>query len=402
MARRTPATISTLSTTSPSPFGGSGDARAYNLSLAERFRGHADWIVKAGRSPLSEAVMRGAAEDIEAGGIVAELFDGLELAPGSVPQLRLLAALHYLVLSGQAPALARFYPSAGGTMPAAGAWPVALATIREQTAAIEARVGRTVQTNEPRRAAVLYPALLWLAERYNRPIRLLELGASAGLNLHFDRYCYAVGGLELGDPGSPIRFEEPWSPGPEIDLARAARRLRIAGRAGCDAAPLDVTLAEDRLSLLSYIWADELHRIERMRTALELAAAGPPAPVQERSAGDWLAGALAAGGDGALAAGGDGALAADGDGELTVVWHSLFRRYVAQEEWQRLNQAFERAAEERQIAWLGMEPSAEQPGRIALTVKIDPAGPLRVLAWCDDHGPPVCWVTRSPGELGSL
>jgi hypothetical protein len=380
MAPRTPATISTLSTASPSPFGGSGDARAYNLSLAERFRGHADWIVKAGRSPLSEAMMRGAADDIEAGGVVAELFDGLELAPGSVPQLRLLAALHYLVLSGQAPELARFYPSVGGTMPAAGAWPMALATIREQTAAIEARVGRTVQTNEPGRAAVLYPALLWLTEQYDRPVRLLELGASAGLNLHFDRYCYAVGGLELGDPGSPIRFEEPWSPGPEIDLARAARRLRIARRAGCDASPLDATRAEDRLSLLSYIWADELHRIERMRTALELAAAGPPAPIQERSAGDWLAGALAPGGDD------------DGDGELTVVWHSLFRQYVAQEEWQRLNQAFERAAEERQIAWLSMEPSAKEPGRIALTVKIDPAGPERVLAWCDDHGPPVCWL----------
>jgi hypothetical protein len=365
-----------VSSTSPSPFGGSGDARAHNLSLAERFRGHADWIVTARRSPLSEAVMRGAAADIEAGGIVAELFDGLELAPGSVPQLRLLAALHYLVLSGQAPELARFYPSAGGTLPAAGAWPVALATIREQTAAIEARVGRTVQTNEPGRAAVLYAALLWLTERYDRPIRLLELGASAGLNLHFDRYCYAVGGLELGDPGSPIRFEEPWSPGPEIDLARAARRLRIAGRAGCDAAPLDVTLAEDRLSLLSYIWADELHRIERMRTALELAAAAAPAPVQERSAGDWLAGALAAG----------------GDGELIVVWHSLFRQYVAQEEWRRLQEAFERAAGERRLAWLSMEPSPDQLGRIALAVKVDPARPERVLAWCDDHGPPVCWV----------
>src|SRR5438067_215947 len=83
------------------------------------------------------------------------------------------------------------------------------------------------------------------------PIRLLEIGASAGLNLLADRYTYVVGGLELGDPASPLRFEEPWAPPPPIDLVRAADQLHIVSRAGCDLAPLDPSRADDQLTLLS-------------------------------------------------------------------------------------------------------------------------------------------------------
>lgn len=48
---------------------------------------------------------------------------------------------------------------------------------------------RTTQTNEPARCAVLLPALASL----QRPLALLEVGASAGLCLFPDYYSYAYG-----------------------------------------------------------------------------------------------------------------------------------------------------------------------------------------------------------------
>ena len=366
-----------MSETSQLPYGGAGDSRSGDLSLADRFRRHADSLVRSHRSPLYQQLMRAAAEDIGRGGVVAELFDTVPTPPGSVPQLRLLAALHYLVLSGRAPALAAFYPSAGGQEPAGGVWPVAQTTLVEHLDWLRVRVTHTVQTNEPGRSAVLFPALLWLADRHRRPIRLLEIGASAGLNLQADRYCYVVGEHRLGDPASPLRFVEPWAPPPPIDLGVAARALRIVERAGCDLAPLDPALPDDQLTLLSYIWPDELDRLTRLRAALSVAARAP-VPIAPQRASEWLPGVLGAG----------------DEGELTVVWHSVMRQYVDPEEWA----AIERALHEHPtVVRLSMEPSLDDHlGLQQLAFRGHPDDPEIVLARAGDHGLPIRWDTYSP------
>ncbi len=321
--------------------------------------------------------MYDAARDLDAGGLIAKLFSGVPAPPGSVPQLRLLATLHHLVLAGRAPALAAFYPSAGGELPPRRVWPAALATIEEHLDWISQRLHRTVQTNEPGRSAVLFGALLWLTDRYRLPIRLLEIGASAGLNLIPDRYCYLVEGEELGDPASPVRFNEPWQPGPHIDTHYATRRLRIVSRAGCDHHPLDPRDLEDRLALLSYIWPDELERIERMKAALELASSSP-VPITAQSAREWL----------------EGALDAAGEDQLTVVWQSIFRQYVGADEWAAIEDTMRPALHRdrrRPLVWLLMEPRDDHLARIRLTLRTHPDEPERQLAWCGDHGPPVLW-----------
>jgi hypothetical protein len=358
------------------PYGGGGDALAGEAPLPTRFRRHADMLVHSDRSPLYIELMRASADDIECGGELARLFEDIPAPPGSVPQLRLMAALHYLVLSGQAPELAAFYPSAGGDRPPSDVWPVVLATIGEHFDHVKERLRRTVQTNEPGRSAVLFSGLLWLAARHNRPIRLLEVGASAGLNLLADRYSYVVGGLELGDPASPLRFVDPWSPPPPVDLAAAAAGLRIDARAGCDVAPLDPRRPDDQLTLLSYIWPDELHRIERMRAALSVAARDP-VPVAARRGSEWLPEALATG----------------QDSELVVVWHSVMRQYVPPDEWAAIEGALDGRTG---VVRLSMEPALDKTARMQLTVH-DPAGaPARRLAVCDDHGLPIRWDTYSP------
>ncbi len=355
------------------PYGGAGDAEAGHLGLSARFRRHADALVRWERSPLYIRLMRAAADDIDAGGVVARLFVGISTPPGSVPQLRLMGALHYLVLSGRAPALAAFYPSAGGERPVDDVWPVAEAAMEEHFDEVRARLHRTVQTNEPGRSAVLFAGLLWLTDRHRRPIRLLEVGASAGLNLLADRYSYAVGGRELGDPGSPLRFVDPWTPPPPIDLEATASVLRVVARAGCDLSPLHPTRVDDRLTLLSYIWPDELDRIERMRAALSVAERNP-VPVAAARASQWL----------------PGALADVSDSELTVVWHSVMRQYVEPEEWAAIEGAL---AEQPGVVRLSMEPSRDREAPMRLTLH-DPAGAPEVrLAACDDHGLPIRWET---------
>jgi hypothetical protein len=355
------------------PYGGAGDAQAGRLDLSARFRRHADALVRSERSPLYIRLMRAAADDIDAGGVVPRLFEGISTPPGSVPQLRLMGALHHVVLSGRAPSLAAFYPSAGGDRPADEAWPVAEAVMEERFDQVRERLHRTVQTNEPGRSAVLFAGLLWLTDRHRRPIRLLEVGASAGLNLLADRYSYAVDGRELGDPDSPLRFVDPWMPPPPIDLQGTAAALRIVARAGCDPSPLDPTHADDQLTLLSYIWPDELHRIERMRAALSVAERAP-IPIAASRGSEWL----------------PDALGTAGDGELTVVWHSVTRQYVEPEEWA----AIERALDEHpKVVRLSMEPTSSRDARMQLTVH-DPAGAPEIrLAVCDDHGLPIRWAT---------
>lgn len=320
--------------------------------------------------------MYAAADDIDSAGTVAALFDGVPVPPGSVPQLRLLAALHHLVLSGRAPQLAEFYPSAGGSSPPGEAWPVAERTISENFDWLKARLPATVQTNEPGRAVVLFAALLWLTARYRRPIRLLEIGASAGLNLIPDRYCYVVDGNALGEPSSPVRFHEPWTAGPDVDLAVVASALRIVSRAGCDIAPLDPRSPEDRLTLLSYIWPDELERIDRARAALLFAAQNGVA-VEAKGAAEWL----------------PGAAAATGEGELTVLWQSVFRQYLTAEQWEAIEHEFGQveASDERPLVWLRMEPGRDHLAHVRLTCRTDADAEAFRLAGCGDHGPPVVW-----------
>jgi hypothetical protein len=298
-----------------------------------------------------------------------------------VPALRLLAGLHELVLAGDAPELADFYPSAGGTRAPRGVWPVARAAIEQHRAWLATSVRRTVQTNDVGRAAVLFTALLWVTSRTRRPIRLLEIGASAGLNLRADRYAYVVDRTLLGNPGSRVRFNEPLetTAGITFDLRDAADELTISQRAGCDAHPLHPGDPTDQRRLLSYIWPDELDRFARTAAAIRETAADPPA-VDAADAADWLAARLA-----------------DPTGPpeaVTVVWQSIFRQYVDDETRARLDDGF--CAATSDVAWIAMEPIADRDSRVThtveLTVRSNPQmAPMR-LALCGDHGPPIAWA----------
>ena len=348
---------------------------AGRTSLLERVRLQAGYCRGAG-SLLTAAVLDAAADDLAAGGPVADLLRPLADDPsGSVPALRLAGALHRLVLERRAPELALHYPTVGGTPGDVG--PVVIRTVREHLAELQELVQRPVQTNEVGRSSALLGALVLVQQRTRLPIRLLELGASGGLNLLVDRYAHEVAdGVTLGDPRSPVRLEKPWRGRHPAHVTPT-----IAARRGCDPAPLDPRSAADRLTLTSYVWADQVHRFERLRAALQVAAQDPPV-VERSGAAAFL----------------ERELAAPRPGAATVVWHSVVRQYVAPAERdvmdELLEQAGRRATADAPLAHVELEPEKGEP-RFLLGLRLWPGGARRVLAECQGHGPPVVWRPTS-------
>ena len=350
-------------------------APAISRGFVNRVRAQALHCRRAGR-PLMAAVLDGAAGDLEAGGPTAALLGPHVDDPvGSLPALRLAAALHRMVLERQAPALAVHYPSVGGTL--GEVWPVARDVIGENLDRLSELMLRSVQTNEVGRSTALLGGLLHAVQDTGLPVRLLEVGASAGLNLHVDRFAHVLGnGAVLGDPTSPVQLIDPWTGElPPYDVP-----LEIVERRGCDPAPLDPTTAADRLTLTSCVWGDQVVRFERLRGAL-LVAAARPLTVEASPASAFL----------------ERELADLHDGVVTVVWHSVVRQYLGRTERERvaalIAAAGARATSRAPLVHLALEPARLEDATIEFQVRLStwPGGQERVLADCEGHGPPVHW-----------
>ena len=319
-------------------------------TLADRFRAH------AGNSDhLYGYAMRGMAEDWAAGGPTRVACRGYETAPpGALIQLRLLAGVFRLVLTGDAPELIRFYPCLGGTEPASQAWPVMRDVIGAHIDQIHAALAVAPQTNEVGRSAALLAGLFDLVAASGvRRIRLLELGASAGLNLLLDQYRFRAGSWHFGPSGSKVQLVDAFAgivhPEP----------FGIVARAGCDLNPVDAAAADGQLLLTSFVWPFDLDRHKRLAAAIEIAASHP-VRVDKARASEWLPDALAV---------------AEPD-TLTVVWHSITQMY-----WP----ADELAAVETILASVGGQQALGEVG-----LEFDPNGSpgaqpeLRTRLWSPD------------------
>jgi hypothetical protein len=134
----------------------------------------------------------------------------------------------------------------------------------------EMMLARRTQTNEPARCATLLPALAQLAQ----PLALIEVGASAGLTLLFDRYSYDYDGHFLAgrDPEAPVLRCAVSGPVP-----LPAAMPVITWRAGLDLNPLDVRDDSDVQWLTCLIWPGEGDREQRLAAAVAAARRDPPA-----------------------------------------------------------------------------------------------------------------------------
>jgi hypothetical protein len=320
-------------------------------------------------SPLYDLLLRAAAGDAEAGGPAwAVLEPHLGPGRGDALALRFLAAAHRLVLTGRAPLLALHYPSVGGDAGLAGAWDALRALLESDGAAMRELTARPCQTNEVGRCAPLLFGFLETAARTRLPFRLLEVGASAGLNLRFDLFRYGGGGASWGPAESPVDLSGFWTDAPE----HAGTPIEIVERRGCDLRPLDPRSDEDRLTLRSSVWADQTARFARLRGALELAGR-VPAAVEAAPLHEWL----------------PAQLAARQPGVVTVVYHSVVDEYLPAAARRAFHDALEeagaRATAQAPLSWVRLEP-ASSIREHAVTLRLWPGGETRRLALSGAHG----------------
>jgi len=337
--------------------------------IAERLRSKATQLGMREASPLYAHLLEYAARDAEAGGPAFRLLrQHVDEPSGSALALRLLSAVHRLVLEDQAPLLARHYPSAGGVAGLEGAGQAFVAVLEEHRDRLRELVAQPCQTNEAGRCAALLPGFLAIADEHRLPLRILELGSSAGLNLNWDRFRYEGQGWAFGPEDSPVRI----SGAIEGDPVLAGETI-VVERRGCDRAPIDPTDPETRLALRSSVWADHLERLELLETALEVAREHPP-PVDRADVCEWL----------------PARLAQRTQGVTTVVFHSILWQYLGGPRRRRLRTllhvAGAAASAESPLGWLRMEP----PGELAaVTLTTWPGAHERVVALSGYHGRPV-------------
>ena len=322
-------------------------------------------------SPLYGRVLDAVVDDLRAGGPTARLLGARSDDPfGSALALRFLGAVHRIVLEGRAPALAAHYPSVGGRE-GPGLAATFLATVDEHESEVGRMIHDAVQTNEVGRSAVLVGGYATVTHGTSLPLRILEVGASAGLNLRWDHFAYDTGRVVSGDPDSPVRFAGVWQGDPP-DLPP---RFEVAERRGCDRNPLDATTPEGRLTLMSFVWPDQLERFGRLEAAIEVARR-VPAKVDRAEADAWIADRLTL----------------PLPGIATVVVHSIVLQYLPKDARARFKDAIhtagERASGASPLAWLRMEPAGE---RAELRLTTWPRGGERVLASAGYHGTPIWW-----------
>jgi hypothetical protein len=347
--------------------------------FARRFR-RAAHHCESNASPLYAHLLRIAADDIERGGpsrVIVEAYRPDTRVPPAAASLGFMAAVHRVVLETPGSALEPFYPSAGGEVDLAHVGPAFLEVVSRHQARISELVKLPVQTNEVARCRALLGGFLLAAAQTGLPLRILEPGASAGLNLLWDHYRYEIDGASWGDSSSPVRLVGGFVEGrPPFHL-----RAEVAERRGCDLRPIDARSSDGRCTLLAHIWADHLQRIDLLRAAFDVSGQ-VDALIERAEASSWLASQLSA----------------PTPGLATVVFHSGLMEYLDPVGRERIESTIEeagaRADSRSPVALLTFVPIGDRDAQLQLTVW--PGGrpqPLAVLL--DPYARAIRW--QGPG-----
>lgn len=342
-------------------------------TVAETFAVQARFCVT---SPSSVAILQGCAAALGGRHVLRDiLMEADDISQAAAVPLRVLGAIHRLALDGRAPALAQLLPSCGGVADPSRVWAVAEDVLKTETVFVASYLDRPPQTNEVGRSAALLGGFLVIAAETKLPLRLMEIGASAGLNLCWDRYRVTTPRFVWGAPESGVDLACDWAgAAPPLEAG-----VNVIGRAGCDLAPIHHTSTEDRRRMESYVWADQLDRLARMRAAVMIAH-DLGIVVDRADARDWLAQKLAT----------------PTSGATTVIFHSIMWQYMTPETASAVERTIKaagaQATSDAPVAWLTLEPPGRDPGLPDLALTVWPGGERRVLAKAHFHGAWVKWA----------
>ncbi len=248
----------------------------------------------------------------------------------------------------------------------------------------------------------MVPAFALISALAGWPLSLLEVGASAGLNLRFDSYRFVYRSrdvlISVGDDRSPVRVDGEF----EGDTRAIPESMPpIAKRVGLDIDPIDLGDPLQVRWLRACVWADAVDRDRRLQAAISLAQAEPPVVLRGDASVDLER----------VAAG----LAPD---VPLVVMHQAVMTYLSASARHRVRAAIRGLACRRPVFWLlsedpaiaqmltGVDTSSITTGAHHVLVLTDftrdvPAS--AVLAHADPHGRWLRWLAPAyDGDLSRL
>ncbi len=352
--------------------------------LARRFEQFAR-IECHGSSPLYERLSLEIAKDPELLALAARS------QPGQPVPNMLFGAVQYLLLRDPATPLAAFYPTVSGraTSVDGNPFPLFRAYCLEHKFEIATILEtRLVQTNEVRRSAALLPVFETVRQRSGgRGLSLVEIGASAGLNLLVDRYFYDYGQhLRCGPPGAPVRI----TCALEGDLRPPVPPTAppIASRTGIDLNPVDVRDPEQGLWLRALIWPEHTARARLLQEAMAVAEQAPPALLQG-DALDLLPDVL-------------NGLPSD---TALCLFHTFTLNQFTLDDRRRFEFLLRQEATRRPVYRVSVEyPAGERVPRVDLTTLEEDQRSDELLGLCHPHGEWLHWLakgTKPPRGFGT-
>ena len=234
-----------------------------------------------------------------------------------------------------------------------------------------------IQTNEPQRCFALLPIFLTVARLSGRPLDLLELGTSGGLNLLWDQYQYRYRDGIWGIWGSGLELNGDEADDGRVPADLLQQQVEVRIRRGIDLNPIDVCSEEGLRLLESFVLGDPARTV-RLHHAAAVVRRHPP----ELFRGDYLEMLP------------EFLTNRDGDA-LTVVFQTASTIYLPLDLRQRLNNIIEKAGRQRRFAWI-TTPTPEEHGQrlgdYPLELTMWPAGEKRVVARMSNSGDWLRWI----------
>ena len=217
-----------------------------------------DWGKHTHGSPLYAKLVEVVAEDPE----LLRVMNRIRHLP---PPNLMFGAVQYMLMDGDDGDLAAHYRSiVDDPAPHEGVGPKFRSfVLAHEEEIVEIGNTRYTQTNECRRCVALLP-MVTMAEF--RAFHLIDVGASAGLNLGLDRYGYRYGDEEWHPDAEPLLEAESRGGSPEL------AEIEVLSRTGLDVNPLDPADESSRRWLDALIWPEHVERRARLRSALAMVA----------------------------------------------------------------------------------------------------------------------------------
>lgn len=283
-------------------------------------------------APRSAGLLNSLAAAIQEDGAIADLMTDEPALAAPMAGVRVLAAVNELVLAGQLPDLRQvMYLDDPDCPPPCQqrVWELAREAILNNADQVRAALTWPVQQHTPERAGILLRGLAMLQQPR---IRLLEIGACAGLLLLADRYHWSGPGWTWGPPAASVRMTSA-GPAPAADLT-------IVERAGCDLDPVDPADPVQVRRLHAFIPPELTYAHRRLDAALAVARA-ERLRVEKAGGSTWLSEQLGQ---------------PPARGVHTVVWHGQLWHLLDRSEQRRIEELVTAAAYRFPVTYITSEP----------------------------------------------